>query len=95
MAQPALEPRKRISREKASKQTRAIIVAAPKEEAKMMDIGARPKKRGRPRKNPNVSVSSGHREREDVTHSEMRRRREDEEDDSFTASVCQHAQSEC
>jgi hypothetical protein len=29
-----------------------------------------------------------------VTHSEMRRRREDKEDDSFTASECQHAQSE-
>ncbi len=30
---------------------------------------------------------------EDVTHSEMRRRREDKEDDPFTASECQHAQS--
>ncbi len=29
-----------------------------------------------------------------MTHSEMRRRREDKEDDSFTASECQHAQSE-
>jgi hypothetical protein len=40
------------------------------------------------------SVSySGHRKREDVTHSEMRRRPEDKEDDPFTASECQHAQS--
>jgi hypothetical protein len=39
---------------------RAIIVAAPKEEAEMVDIGARPKKRGRPRKHPNVDPPDPH-----------------------------------
>jgi hypothetical protein len=43
-----------ISRKKAGKQARTIIVAMPKEEAEMVDVGARPKKRGRPRKAPNV-----------------------------------------
>jgi hypothetical protein len=60
VAQPAFEPRGRISGEKASKQTRAIIVAAPKEEGKMVDLGAKPKKRGRPRKNPNVDPPDPH-----------------------------------
>jgi hypothetical protein len=60
VAQPAFEPRERISGEKASKQTRAIIMATPKEEAEMVDIGARPKKRGRPRKNPNVDPPDPH-----------------------------------
>jgi hypothetical protein len=41
-----------------------------------------------------ASVDSGQRKREDVIRGEMRRRREDKEDDSFTASGCQHAQSE-
>jgi hypothetical protein len=36
-------------------------VAAPKEEAEMVDLGARPKKRGRPRKNPNVDPVDPHR----------------------------------
>ncbi len=43
-----------ISRKKAGKQARTIIVTMPKEEAEMVDIGARPKKRGRPKKTPNV-----------------------------------------
>ncbi len=30
-----------------------------------------------------------------MTHSEMRERAEKEEDDPFTVSECQHAQSEC
>ncbi len=60
MAQPALEPRERISGKKTSKQTRAIVVAAPKEEAEMVDLGARPKKRGRQRKNPNVDPLDPH-----------------------------------
>ncbi len=42
-------PEGRVSGKEAIKQARAIIVAAPKEEAEMVDIGARPKKRGRPR----------------------------------------------
>jgi hypothetical protein len=41
-----------------------------------------------------ASVDSGQRKREDVIRGEMRRRREDKEDDPFTASGCQHAQSE-
>ncbi len=40
-----------------------------------------------------ASVGSGQRERKDVIHSEMKRRRVDKEDDPFTASECQHAQS--
>ncbi len=60
VVQPALESRKVISGEKASKQTRAIIVTTPKEEAEMVDMGARPKKRGRPRKNPNVDPPDPH-----------------------------------
>jgi hypothetical protein len=35
-------------------------VAVPKEEAQMVDIGARPKKRGRPRKNPSVDPPDPH-----------------------------------
>jgi hypothetical protein len=60
VTQVALEPRERIPGEKARKQARTIIVAAPKEEAEMVDIGARPKKRGRPRKNPNVDPPDPH-----------------------------------
>jgi hypothetical protein len=40
-----------------------------------------------------ASVDSGQRKRKDVIRGEMRRRREDKEDDPFTASKCQHAQS--
>ncbi len=35
-------------------------MAAPKEEAEMVDIGARPKRRGRPRKNPIVDPPDPH-----------------------------------
>jgi hypothetical protein len=133
---PAIKLKKVISRKKAGKQERTIVVTVPKEEAEVVDFGARPKKRGRPRKAPNVdppdphkgsvldpkegvcadpvdraailgrggpdlhsrdrerqSVNSGQRKWEDVICCEMRRRRVDEEDDPFTASGCQHAQS--
>jgi hypothetical protein len=60
VAQPAPGPRERVSGEKANKQARAIIVAAPKEEVEMVDIGVRPRKRGRPRKNPNVDPPDPH-----------------------------------
>jgi hypothetical protein len=43
-----------ISRKKAGKQTRTIIVSVPKEEEEMVDVGMRPRKRGRSRKTPNV-----------------------------------------
>ncbi len=59
-AGPAIKFRKVISRKKAGKQARTIIVTLPKEEAEMVDIGARPKKRGRPRKNPNVDPLDPH-----------------------------------
>ncbi len=58
---PAIKFKKVTSREKASKPARAIIVSAPKEEAEMMDIGVRPKKRGRPRKVPSVDPPDPHR----------------------------------
>jgi hypothetical protein len=57
---PAIKFRKVISRKKAGKQARTIIVTMPKEEAEMVDIGARPKKRGRPRKMPNVDPPDPH-----------------------------------
>ncbi len=37
-----------ISRKKAEKQARTIIVSVPKEEEEMVDVGVRPRKRGRP-----------------------------------------------
>jgi hypothetical protein len=49
-----------ISRKKAGKQARTIIVTMPKEEAEMVDIGVRPKRRGRPRKTPNVDPPDPH-----------------------------------
>ncbi len=49
-----------ISRKKAGKQARTIVVTMPKEEAEMVDVGARPKKRGRPRKTPNVDPPDPH-----------------------------------
>ncbi len=49
-----------ISRKKAGKQARTIIVTMPKEEAEMVDVGARPRKRGRPRKAPNVDPPDPH-----------------------------------
>jgi hypothetical protein len=59
-ARPALKPRKVISRRKAGKQMRAVVVTTPKEEAEMVDLGARPKKRGRPRKIPKVDPPDPH-----------------------------------
>jgi hypothetical protein len=58
---PAARPKKVISRKKAGKQTRAIIVAVPKEEAEMMDIKVKPKKRGRPRKTPTADSTGPNR----------------------------------
>jgi hypothetical protein len=46
--------KKVISRKKAGKQARTIIVSVPREEEEIVDLGARPKKRGRPRKAPGV-----------------------------------------
>ncbi len=60
VAEPTIEPREVIPRRKAGEKAQAIIVAAPKEEAEMVDIGARPKKRGRPRKNPSVDPLDPH-----------------------------------
>jgi hypothetical protein len=48
---PTIKLKKVISRKKAGKQARTIIVTMPKEEAEMVDLGARSKKRGRPKKN--------------------------------------------
>jgi hypothetical protein len=46
--------KKVISRKKAGKQARTIIVSVPKEEEEMVDVGVRPRKRGRPRKAPGM-----------------------------------------
>jgi hypothetical protein len=46
--------KKVISRKKARKQAQTIIVSVPKEEEEMVDVGARPRKRGRPRKAPGM-----------------------------------------
>jgi hypothetical protein len=43
-----------ISRKKAGKQARTIIVSVPKEKEEMVDVGRRPRKRGRPRKAPGM-----------------------------------------
>jgi hypothetical protein len=43
-----------ISRKKAGKQAQTVIVSVPKEEEEMVDVGVRPKKRGRPRKAPGM-----------------------------------------
>jgi hypothetical protein len=51
----AVKYKKVISRKKAGKQARTIIVSVPKEEEEIVDLGARPKKRGRPRKALNVN----------------------------------------
>ncbi len=57
---PTIKLKKVISRKKAGKQARTIVVTMPKEEAEMVDLGARPKKRGRPRKTPNVDPPDPH-----------------------------------
>jgi hypothetical protein len=50
----AVKYKKVISRKKARKQAQTIIVSVPKEEEAMVDVGVRPKKRGRPRKAPGM-----------------------------------------
>jgi hypothetical protein len=50
----AVKYKKVISQKKAGKQTRTIVVSAPKEEEEMVDVGVRPRKRGRPRKAPGM-----------------------------------------
>jgi hypothetical protein len=57
---PAVKYKKVISRKKAGKQARTIVVTMPKEEAEMVDVGARPKKRGIPRKTPSVDPPDPH-----------------------------------
>jgi hypothetical protein len=59
-SKPVAKLKKVISRKKAGKQARTIVVTSPKEEAEMVDIGARPRKRGRPRKTPNVDPPDPH-----------------------------------
>ncbi len=46
--------KKVTSRKKAGKQTRTIIVSVPRGEEEMVNVRTRPKKRGRPKKAPNV-----------------------------------------
>jgi hypothetical protein len=50
----AVKYKKVISRKKDRKQARTIIVSIPREEEEIVDLRARPKKRGRPRKALNV-----------------------------------------
>jgi hypothetical protein len=52
---PITKFKKVISRKRAGKQARTIVVTSPKEEAEIVDVGARPRKRGRPRKTPSVN----------------------------------------
>jgi hypothetical protein len=59
-SKPVTRPKKVIARRKAGKQTWTIIVTSPKEEAEMVDVKARPRKRGRPRKNPIVDPLDPH-----------------------------------
>jgi hypothetical protein len=59
-ARPAARPKKVISRKRAGRQARMIIVTSPKEEAEMVDVKARPKKRGRPRKIPIMDPPDPH-----------------------------------
>jgi hypothetical protein len=58
---PAVKYKKVISRKKAGRQARTIVVTTPKEEAEIVDVGARPRKRGRPRKIPSVDPPDPHR----------------------------------
>jgi hypothetical protein len=50
----AVKYKKVISRKKAGKKARTIVVSMPKEKEEMVDVGVRPKKRGRPRKAPGM-----------------------------------------
>jgi hypothetical protein len=57
---PATGPKKVISRKKAGRRTRMIIVTSPMEEAEMIDVRTGPKKRGRPRKTPIMDPPDPH-----------------------------------
>jgi hypothetical protein len=57
---PAIKYKRVISRKKAGKQARTIIMTMLKEEAEIVDVGARPRKRGRPRKAPSVDPPDPH-----------------------------------
>jgi hypothetical protein len=59
-ARPAAKPKKVISRKKAGRQSRTIIVTAPKEETEMVDVRAGPRKRGRPKKIPSMDPPDPH-----------------------------------
>jgi hypothetical protein len=59
-ARPPTELRRVILKKKANRQARPVVVRVPREEAEMMDIGARPRKRGRPRKPPKVDPPDPH-----------------------------------
>jgi hypothetical protein len=59
-ARPPTRPKKVISRKKAGRQARLIVVTSPREEAEMVDIKAGPKKRGRPRKIPIMDPPDPH-----------------------------------
>jgi hypothetical protein len=52
--------KKVTSRKKAGQRARTIVVSVPKEEGEIVDIGARPRKRGRPRKNPSMDPPDPH-----------------------------------
>ncbi len=60
VAGPPIEFRKVIPKKKAGEKAKSIVVTVPREEAEMVDIGARPKKRGRPRKDPIVDPPDPH-----------------------------------
>jgi hypothetical protein len=60
ITRPPARPKKVISRKKAGRQARLIIVTSPKEEAEMVDVKAGPRKRGRPRKNPIMDPPDPH-----------------------------------
>jgi hypothetical protein len=59
-SKPVIKLKKVTSRKRAGKQARTIVVTAPKEEAEMVDVGARPRKRGRPRKTLGVDPPDPH-----------------------------------
>jgi hypothetical protein len=56
----AVKYKKVISQKKAGKQARTIVVSMPKEEEEIVDVGARPKRRERPRKAPGMDPPDPH-----------------------------------
>jgi hypothetical protein len=56
----AVKCKKVSSRKKAGEQTRTIIVAVPKEEEEIVDVIAGKRKRGRPRKTPEMDPPDPH-----------------------------------